>query len=71
MQVTALTLVVADGCGKFCCVLAAHWTAKCPILVVFHRKGTQHENESIDGHGRRCCGGLGSRCYVDRTIGLG
>jgi hypothetical protein len=31
---------------------------------------SQDEDESMDGHGRRCCGSLGRRCYVDRTIGL-
>ena len=34
-------------------------------------KESQHEAESIDGHGRRCSGSLGRWCYVDRTIGLG
>jgi hypothetical protein len=32
---------------------------------------SQHEDESIDGHGRWCSGSLGRWCYVDRTIGLG
>ena len=39
--------------------------------VVFQRKGSQREDESIDGHGRCCSGSLGRWCYVDRTIGLG
>jgi hypothetical protein len=36
-------------------------------------KESQHEDESIDSHGRWCSGslGLGRWCYVDRTIGLG
>jgi hypothetical protein len=34
-------------------------------------KESQHEDESIDGHGRWCSGSLGRWCYVDRTIGLG
>jgi len=34
-------------------------------------KESQHEDESIDGHARRCGGSLGRWCYVDRTIGLG
>jgi hypothetical protein len=34
-------------------------------------KESQHDDERIDGHGRRCGGSLGRWCYVDRTIGLG
>lgn len=34
-------------------------------------KESQHEDESIDGHGRWCSGSLDRWCYVDRTIGLG
>jgi hypothetical protein len=34
-------------------------------------KESQHEDESIDGHGRWCSGSLGRWCYVDRTIGVG
>jgi hypothetical protein len=34
-------------------------------------KESQHEAESIDGHGRRFSGSLGRWCYVDRTFGLG
>jgi hypothetical protein len=33
-------------------------------------KESQHEDESIDGHGRCCSGSLGRGCYVDRTIGF-
>jgi hypothetical protein len=35
------------------------------------REEPQHEDESLDGHGRRCSGSLGRWRYVDRTIGLG
>jgi hypothetical protein len=34
-------------------------------------KESQHEDESIDGHGQWRSGSLGRWCYVDRTIGLG
>jgi hypothetical protein len=38
---------------------------------MYPEKGSRHEDESIDGHGRRCSGSLGRWCHVDRTIGLG